>query len=273
MDREFVQNHFGDQIDFGACYIGKNLNLQVLRGYARIDRLACVSAPDVFNQVDNPNGTQRLLNEAHARDCRTYAIEAEGMPPEESPRFFPEILLNARDTNVVELYNVEDPTDIYDFDSFSEDDDVPRPLVGLRVDLSAVDFPKQAKDPQISRVDGNHRLWGIDELLATAAGGDGATEDGADELPVVAFSLLVGLNANQEASLFRDINGISRTARLVSRPGGPSRLSSRSGHGRVSSSNSPTKRRGRPTPSGVDSRAHLRTVRGDRSQRRTTACA
>lgn len=28
----------------------------------------------------------------------------KGMPAEESPRFFPEILLNARDTNVIELY-------------------------------------------------------------------------------------------------------------------------------------------------------------------------
>jgi hypothetical protein len=206
LDRDFVEGRFGNQIDFGACYIGKNLNLQVLRGYAHLDQLACVSGPDVFDQVDNVTGTQRALNEPHARDCREYAVDAEGMPAEESPRFFPEILLNARDTNVVELYNVEDPTELYDFDSFSEDDAVPKPLVGLRVDLAAIDFPKQSKNPQISRVDGNHRLWGIDELLTTAAAGDGG-DNGADELPTVAFSLLIGLNPNQEASLFRDING------------------------------------------------------------------
>src|SRR5256885_1395385 len=111
MDGEFVRNHFGgDNIDFGACFVGKNLNLQALRGYARLDALACISAPDVFDQVDNPTGTQRALSEEHARDCRTYAQEAEGLPPEDSPRFFPEILLNVRDSNVIELYNIEDPT-------------------------------------------------------------------------------------------------------------------------------------------------------------------
>jgi DGQHR domain-containing protein len=205
VDREFIQSRFGDHIDFGACYIGKNLNLQVLRGYARLDKLATVSAPDTYDQIDNPNGTQRMLNEVHARECRTYAVDAQGLPPEESPRFFPEILLNARDTNVIELYNVEDPTDLYEFDSFTEDDEVPRTLVGLRVLLDAMEFPKPAKSPHISRVDGNHRLWGIDEMLDSAdSNGDGMSDD---DLPNVAFSLLINLNANQEASLFRDING------------------------------------------------------------------
>jgi DGQHR domain-containing protein len=209
VDREFIQSQFGEQIDFGACFVGKNLNLQVLRGYGRLDQLSCISAPDVFDQVDNSTGTQRALNQVHARDCRDYAIGAEALPPEESPRFFPEILLNARDTNVIELYNVEDPTELYEFDSFAEGDEVPGPMVGLRVDLAALEFPKQSKSPQISRVDGNHRLWGIDEVLDSAASGDGSQDgdDVADNLPPVAFSLLIGLNPNQEASLFRDING------------------------------------------------------------------
>jgi hypothetical protein len=130
------------------------------------------------------------------------------LPPEDSPRFFPDVLLNARDTNVIELYNVEDPTELYDFDSFAEDDEVPDHLIGLRVDLSALEIPKPSKNPQISRVDGNHRLWGIDELLDSTAAGetsDGSDSDnGIEELPNVAFSLLIGLNPNQEASLFRD---------------------------------------------------------------------
>jgi DGQHR domain-containing protein len=205
VDREFVQSRFGEHIDFGACYIGKNLNLQVLRGYARLDKLACVSAPDTFDQVDNPNGTQRMLNETHARECRTYAVDAQGLPPEESPRFFPEILLNARDIGVIELYNVEDPSDLYEFDSFSDDDEVPRTLVGLRVNLGAMEFPKPVRSPHISRVDGNHRLWGIDEMLDEPdSNGDGVSDD---DLPNVPFSLLIALNANQEAALFRDING------------------------------------------------------------------
>ena len=111
--RDFIRQQFGDQLDFGACYVGKNLNLQVLRGYGRLDALSCISAPDVFDQIDNDTGTQRSLNEAHARECKDYAIGADAMPPEESPRFFPELLFNARDTNVIELYNVEDPSELY----------------------------------------------------------------------------------------------------------------------------------------------------------------
>jgi hypothetical protein len=115
VDHEFVRNRFGEVLDFGACFVGKNLNVHVLRGFQRLDALACVSAPDVFDQEDNPEGTQRALSEVHARDCREYALAADGLPPEESPRFFPEILLNARDSHIVELYNIEDPSEQYDF--------------------------------------------------------------------------------------------------------------------------------------------------------------
>jgi DGQHR domain-containing protein len=205
VEREFVKNRFGETLDFGACFVGKNLNLQVLRGYAALDRLASVSAPDIFDQEDNPSGTQRNLSIEHARECKDYAINADAAAPEEEPRFFPEILLNVRDLNVVELYNVEDPSEAYDFDSFAEDSEVPSLVVGMRVNLDAMEFPKAEKNPQISRVDGNHRLWGIDELLQTASQSNG--ELSVDEFPTVAYSLLIGLNRNQEARLFRDING------------------------------------------------------------------
>jgi DGQHR domain-containing protein len=205
VDREFVQQRFGPQIDFGACFVGKNLNLQVLRGYAHLDRLAVVSAPDVYDMEENPNGTQRVLDTAHARACRDYAVTSDAVAAEEEPRFFAEILLNVRDLNVVELYNIEDPTELYEFDSFADDDEVPSSLVGVRVILSVMDFPKPKESPHVSRVDGNHRLWGVDELMdQLAAGSDG---NDPDEFPVVAYSLLVGLDPTQEARLFRDING------------------------------------------------------------------
>jgi DGQHR domain-containing protein len=210
LDRKFVVSHFGEQIDLGACFVGKNLNLQVLRGFARLDQLAAISAPDVFDQQDNPTGTQRALNEVHARECRDYSMGADAAAPEESPRFFPEILLNARDSAVVDLYNLEDPDEPYEFDSFT-DSDVPSP-VGVRINVAGIEYPKERKSPQISRVDGNHRLWGIDEMLQSQAettkdskGNGGGAEP--VEFPRVSFSLLLGLSPTQEASLFRDING------------------------------------------------------------------
>lgn len=207
MNRAFVRGRYGDQIDLGACFVGKNLNLQVLRGFARLDQLATISAPDIFDQEENPTGTQRALSEEHARACRDYSLGADAAPPEDSPRFFPEILLNARDSHIVDLYNIEDPDEAYDFDSFTEDADVPT-LVGVRVNIAEIEFPKESRSPQISRVDGNHRLWGIDEMLDKSA--DGGTEQNGDDafaFPHVSFSLLMGLSPNQEASLFRDING------------------------------------------------------------------
>lgn len=204
MDRDWVEQRFGKQIDFGACSLGTNLNLLVLRGFAHLDKLACVSAPDVYDMQGNPTGTQRPLDMSHARACRDYAIGADAVPAEQDPRFFPEILLNARDLSVIELYNVEDPSELYEIDSFIDDEEVPSLFVGVRVLLSGMEFPPPKLSPQISRVDGNHRLAGVDESLAQSAS---ESSNGESDYPQVPYSLLIGLDPKQEAKLFRDING------------------------------------------------------------------
>ena len=50
---------------------------------------------------------------------------------------------------------------------------------------------------------------GYDQVLEAAASADGSNggTSSVEDLPVATFSLLIGLNPNQEASLFRDING------------------------------------------------------------------
>jgi DGQHR domain-containing protein len=201
---DFVQKHYGDHIDLGPCVLGRNLNLLTARGHASLDQLALISSPDVYDQIDNKTGTQRDLNKPHARACYEYALGYD-VPPEEYPRFFPEILLNARDTGCLELYNPADPTELYDFDSLADDAEIPASSVtGVRFRLDRIKFPKRSKGPQISRVDGNHRLYGTDEVLEEASDEDLDVEE---NFPTASFSLLIGLNANQEASLFRDING------------------------------------------------------------------
>jgi len=69
-----------------------------------------------------------------------------------------------------------------------------------------MDFPKDSKNPHVSRVDGNHRLWGVDETLSKQPADDEEDENGGD-FPIVSYSLLIGLDPAQEARLFRDING------------------------------------------------------------------
>lgn len=206
MDRDFVDKQFGEVIDFGLCAVGTNLNVITLRGYARLDQLAAVSAPDVFDQVENPEGTQRNLNKKHADECLTYAEGAVDLPPEDEPRIFPEILLNARDANPVEIYAPENPEELVELSSTDDFDEIGQRVLGVRVRIGSIDFPKPTGDPQISRVDGNHRLAATDDLLeGAAASGDQEALERA--FPTVPFSLLVDLGSTQEASLFRDING------------------------------------------------------------------
>lgn len=193
-------DHFGDTLDFGPCIAGRNLNLLVFRGFANLDQLAAVSAPDVYDAFSNPSGTQRELDKKHAVSCYDYSSSATNVLAQDDPRAFPEIILNARDHQVVELYQVDDPDYLLALDSFTSDIEFTGGVVGVRIRVSAIDFPQPTKSPQISRVDGNHRLSGVD-LDAILTGG---LEP--EDIPV-AFCLYVGLNTEQEVKLFKDING------------------------------------------------------------------
>jgi DGQHR domain-containing protein len=210
VDRDFVRERYGDVIDFGPCLVGETLNLLCLRGFGRLDELASISAPDVYDMVDNPNGTQRALKRKHAAECVEYAMESQALPPEEDPRFFPEILLNARDANIIEIYNLADPAQLWEFDSFSDLPEIENSFVGLRVNVTEMEYPQRRKSPQISRVDGNHRLHGIDQALRVMADEENEDSDNVErdhDFPPAAFSMLLRLDPLQEAKLFRDING------------------------------------------------------------------
>lgn len=204
MNKEFVKSRYGKLIDLGECAIGRNLNLVVLRGFAPLDRLAVISDADVYDQVDNPMGTQRNIKKDHARECLAYALDSIEADRTEDPHFFPEILLNARDSNVIELYDIDDPEQLFDLDSYAEDEQIAVRRMGVRIGVSGYSWPKLNRSPLVSRVDGNHRLFGTDELLNKAADEEGELPS---EFPLVAFSLLIGLDPTNEARLFRDING------------------------------------------------------------------
>ena len=195
-----LEEHFGPYIDLGPCLVGRNLNLVVIRGYAHLDKLAIVSAPDVYDEYKNPLGTQRDLDKKHSAACFEYAKDAFGEDPMTDPKSFPEIILNVRLPEVIELYDIQNPENVLDFDSFSSDEEIESALVGIRVLTEAIEYPHRVANPEISRVDGNHRLSGID-LQETF-------EEGA-LVPIipVPFSIYVGLSAEQEVHLFKDING------------------------------------------------------------------
>lgn len=190
---------FGRELELGPCLVSQNLNLLVVRGSAPLHVLAAVSAPDVYDSVLNPTGTQRELNREHARECHAYALGAASLSPEEDPRAFPEVILNVRDRQVVEVTDESDG-DILDFDSLEAADEFAGRVVSLRVLIDRLSGPSTQQNPQISRVDGNHRLSGVD-LQSVLAG------ESEDDPVFVPFALYVGLDTDKEVKLFKDING------------------------------------------------------------------
>lgn len=205
MKRESAIELLGaETIELGPCLVGPALNMLVIRGFAPIHHLAIPSAPDVFDGVENPTGTQRDLNKKHARESMEYAMAAAGLGPSEDPRTFPEVLLNVREPSVLEIVDIAHPDEPIEFSSLADLDEHTPDMVLVRIHLDRLKMPQPARAPQISRVDGNHRLSGFDVLLTEfASEGEGQV----DEFPSVSFALSVGLNPLQEAKLFRDING------------------------------------------------------------------
>ncbi|MDO8751601.1 MAG: DGQHR domain-containing protein [Dehalococcoidia bacterium] len=156
---------------------GTNLNTLVYRGFASIKDLASISAPDTGNQDKNPDGLQRDLKEKHARDGYRYAEGAQKVP--DYFRLWPEVILNVRDSSVIGILPVDEAHNLF--------------KIVVHEDL----IDKNLEHPQISRTDGNHRLFY----------GEGHPIQGWPPLDIsTPFSLTIGLTPLQETSLFVDIN-------------------------------------------------------------------
>ena len=189
---------YGKTVVLENCIVGQNLNLLSIRGYARLDVLAAISAPDVFDQVNNPQGTQRDLDKGRSREALAYAMEAVSMESATDPRAFTEVILNVRDKAVIQIIDIESDAEV-EFNSHAGINEVLSQRVEIRVNLGEMQIPAPEFDPQISRVDGNHRLSSVLDLEAEIL------ED-VETLPWVAFSIFVGLDPDQERAIFRDIN-------------------------------------------------------------------
>jgi DGQHR domain-containing protein len=163
---------------------GMNLNTLMYRGYAPVADLARISAPDSYNQDTNPNGLQRDLSEKHSRDAYRYADGAEKV--QEHKRAWTEILLNVRDPSVATLTPIDEPNGVF--------------AVEIREDRINKNLPS----PQISRTDGNHRLFF----------GEGDPKHPAIFPPLTVttpFALTMDLDPDAEAYVFMDINDNQKT--------------------------------------------------------------
>ena len=157
---------------------GTNLNTTVYRGFASIKDIAAISAPDTENQDKNPDGLQRGLREKHAQDGYNYAADAAKVP--DQPRLWPEVILNVREKSVI---------------------DEPELVKGQqnlwKIVVHEDRIDKNRPRPQISRTDGNHRLFY----------GEGHPKYNWPALDVpTPFAITMGLEIPQETDIFVDIN-------------------------------------------------------------------
>jgi DGQHR domain-containing protein len=147
------------------------LGVKVYRGFANLADLADLSRADIYDQGKNPKGTQRDLNEAHARAAYEY-VRNSGIG------FWPEVFLCARRKKAVTFYPVSPEM----------------PDLGeLEIEVKA---GKEGSAIAISRVDGNHRLHY----------GDGKESGYSRIKKLVSFCLAYDLSRNEEIQLFKDIN-------------------------------------------------------------------
>jgi DGQHR domain-containing protein len=157
-----------------AVISGHVLGVKVLRGYAKLSDLARMSRADVYDQINNPGGTQRDLNPKHAREAYEYVKTHE-------LAYWAEVFLCVRDMKAMEFIP-----------------DTENSIIGvLTIDMNiATDTDKIA----ISRVDGNHRLHYA----------DGSQEEFPPIEKDVSFCLAYNLTLEEEIVLFRDINDNQR---------------------------------------------------------------
>lgn len=193
-------NRFGEELTIANLIMGSNLNLRVVRGFASLDQLALISAPDVFDEIKNPLGTQRDPDKKHAQDALDYALESQNVSSVEAPHAFSEIILNVRDTNVIRILKDGLELDLGDINETSGQVF----NCSIKILNTLIDESREI-DPQISRVDGNHRLLKVREYLFSL------NDDDLASLPMVPFAIFVGLTPDQERSLFKDINGTQKT--------------------------------------------------------------
>jgi hypothetical protein len=84
---------------------GTVLGVTVFRGYAKLSDLSHISRADIYDQAENPQGTQRDLNPKHASEAYLYVKNSEF-------GFWPEVFLCVRHSKVIEFDPMKGSKDI-----------------------------------------------------------------------------------------------------------------------------------------------------------------
>ena len=185
-------------------FVALTLNTYNIKGYTSLHNLALISSADVYEEGKNDTGVQRPDTKSHAKKAIEYAL-GEGETFEEASKFYwGDVLLCNRNSNATKFKIGQN--------TFTEltQQDLKNHLgeeVTISVTLSKLNLEsiKEQMRPDISRIDGNHRLKGYQYKF------EDFKKEGQDtsklEKLQTPYTFIPGLTINEEDYIFEMVNG------------------------------------------------------------------
>ena len=185
-------------------FVALTLNTYNIRGYTSMQNLVRISAADVYEEGKNDKGVQRPDKPTHAKKTIDYALGLNEKYDTASKFYWGDILLCNRTTNATS-FNINGKK----YEELTQDE-LSQYLgeeVEIIIDTSKLDLDsiKYEKEPDISRVDGNHRLKGYQYKFEDRLKDKEPTND-LEELQTP-FTMLPGLTVDEEDYIFEMVNG------------------------------------------------------------------
>ncbi len=202
--------------------VSLTLNTYNIRGITKMFNLCVVTAADVNEEGEHDEGVQRPHKQKHSKEAIEYALgEASTLFEDSKKLFWGDIILSNRESKAI-TFKIGSKT----YQELSQEE--LRKSLGKEVTI-IIDFKKlkmqsilKEKNPDINRVDGNHRLKGFqnkyelslqeiekakedDDLQEKIKVYEG-TLDKLDNLEIP-YTLISGITVHEEDYIFEMVNG------------------------------------------------------------------
>mgnify|MGYP001200527604 CR=1 FL=1 len=204
--QDYLLKKYGEEIVLKGT-VSQTLNTFCIRGYDKMDRLGVSSSADVLDQERKPMGVQRPIK-GKIQETYNYAM-GFGQPEElGTKRVFTDVYFSARDNDVfsVKIGNEE----IKPTQKKLEENLDKQATVIINISKFNEEMFQQVPNPElevpINRLDGNHRLEGVMEVIRKNFE-EGEDDDFPIEFPPIGFTYFTGLTIEEEDFIFIKING------------------------------------------------------------------
>lgn len=204
--KESLLIKYGTEIKLKGV-ISQTLNTFCIRGYDTMDRLAVSSSADVLDQELKPMGVQRPIK-GKIKDTYNYAMGYGQHEELGAKRVFTDVYFSARDNSVfsIKIGNEE----IHPTQKSLEENLDKQATITINISKFHEEMFQQIPNPKlkvpINRLDGNHRLEGVMEVIRKNFE-DEENDDFPSEFPPIGFTYFTGLTIEEEDIIFIKING------------------------------------------------------------------